>query len=87
MEANVLPADHPPAGCWEEVDRAARLACDLELTGMEVHFERPAPGERVSIAMRRRGHPTGRRLTPSGVLAVAMGESPEAGERSTLRSA
>lgn len=84
MAAHVLQMEHPPAGCWDAVDRAARLARDLELTGIEVHFERPAPGERVSIAMRRRGRATGRRLTPSEVLAVAMGESPDGRERSAV---
>jgi hypothetical protein len=87
MEANVPPVDHPPAGCWEEVDRAARLARDFELTGIEIHFERPAPGQRVSIAMRRRGRANGRRLTPSEVLALAVGESSQGTGRSTRRPA
>jgi hypothetical protein len=87
IDAKVLPMEHPPARCWDEVDRAARLARDLELTGMEVHFERPALGERVWIEMRRRGHAAGRRLTPSEVLAVAMGEWPERSERSAQRAA
>jgi uncharacterized FlaG/YvyC family protein len=68
-----LPADYPPASVWNEVDRAAQVAQQMQTRGRQLHFEHDEKSGSLVIEVRDLEGKTLRRIPPSEALAIAAG--------------
>lgn len=67
-----------PREVWDEVDRAAQVAADLEATGRVVHFRAPKDGGRVRAELCDAQGNSLRPLSLGEVISIGSTEPPSA---------